>query len=195
MRGARPTAGDSPRVCPPVHPRMRYIDGRRHDQPVSGSIRRNVARTSSPHLDLALGVLDQLAGVIANVSGDITWVPNAATGPSDATILAVLRGLGFRRAEAAGSEIDGLETETEALRVRGKGLWDRLAHPGTNGVAAASGTTSQPFRPSGGSGCVTAPPALCGGRNAGGLSSPSFTPSEAGTRQRPQARRSFRSSN
>ena len=103
------------------------------------------------------GVLHQLTGVIAQLGGDITWVPNAAAGPHDATVLAVLWGLGFRRAEATGSEIDGLEIDAETLRVRGKGRWDRLAHPGTNGVAADSGTTRQPCRPSGGSGCVTAP--------------------------------------
>lgn len=62
---------------------------------------------------------------------------NRAAGARDAALLALLYGLGLRRAEAAALDMDDLDPDAGTLRVRGKGRRDRLAHLGMNGAAAA----------------------------------------------------------
>lgn len=59
-----------------------------------------------------------------------------ATAARDAALLAMLFGLGLRRAEAASATLEDLDTEAGTLRVRGKGRRERLAHL-ANGSAAA----------------------------------------------------------
>ena len=64
---------------------------------------------------------------------------NRAAGARDGALLAVLYGLGLRRAEAAALDMADLDRAAGTLRVRGKGRRDRLAHLGMNGAAAAVG--------------------------------------------------------
>ena len=63
--------------------------------------------------------------------------PNRAAGARDAALLAVLYGLGLRRAEAASLAMEDWDRESGTLLVHGKGRRQRLAYLGMNGAAAA----------------------------------------------------------
>ena len=65
--------------------------------------------------------------------------PNAAAGARDAALLAVLYGLGLRRAEAGALAMEDWDRAAGTLLVHGKGRRQRLACLGMNGAAEAMG--------------------------------------------------------
>ncbi len=67
---------------------------------------------------------------------------NPASAARDAALLAMLFGLGLRRAEAAAATMEDLDAEAGTLRVRGKGRRERLAHLAGGTVRALADWTA-----------------------------------------------------
>ena len=117
---------------------------------IRGSLRAawRAGEISRENLDRSLDALPQVRGkaapgraLSASQVGKLfaTAVAdrNKVTGARDAALLAVLYGLGLRRAEAAALDLADLDTEAGTLRVKGKGRRQRIAYTGGNGAAAA----------------------------------------------------------